>query len=81
MEITDEIWTIYVTIIDFNFFKTSMASSSSRMEQESSPNVVFPKYNNYLQDKRNFDPYTKIMVPLNVLGIKYLRPGNVILSK
>lgn len=37
--------------------------------------VVFPKYNNYLQDSHKFDPYTQIMVPLPLLGIRAVQPG------
>lgn len=53
----------------------SVSSAVRHVENEGSPTVVFPKYNNYLQDKRNFDPHTKVMVPLNVLGIKNLKHG------
>lgn len=34
------------------------------------PLVLFPKYNNYLQDKSKFDKHSKILVPLRLLGIK-----------
>lgn len=34
------------------------------------PVIAFPKYNNYIQDKKKFDHYTKILVPLEILGIK-----------
>lgn len=34
------------------------------------PSVSFPKYNNYMADPSRFDPYSKIQVPLNTLGIK-----------
>lgn len=34
------------------------------------PMIAFPKYNNYIQDKKKFDHHTKILVPLEILGIK-----------
>ncbi|KAK9696737.1 Laminin G domain [Popillia japonica] len=43
--------------------------------QSSGPLVSFPKYNNYLQDKSKFDKYSKILVPLKLLGIKPLEHG------
>ncbi|XP_030388378.1 protocadherin-like wing polarity protein stan [Scaptodrosophila lebanonensis] len=33
------------------------------------PVITFPKYNNYIQDKHKFDKYTKVLVPLEMLGI------------
>lgn len=43
--------------------------------QSIGPLVSFPKYNNYLQDKSKFDKYSKILVPLKLLGIKPLEHG------
>lgn len=43
--------------------------------QSFGPLVSFPKYNNYLQDKSKFDKYSKILVPLRLLGIKPLEHG------
>nr|CAD7455893.1 unnamed protein product [Timema tahoe] len=40
---------------------------------EAVPALVFPKYNNYLLDRDKFDVYSKILVPLNLLGIKPLK--------
>ncbi|XP_024946918.1 protocadherin-like wing polarity protein stan isoform X2 [Cephus cinctus] len=34
------------------------------------PSISFPKYNNYMPDTNRFDKYSKIQVPLNLLGIK-----------
>ncbi|XP_052128982.1 protocadherin-like wing polarity protein stan isoform X1 [Frankliniella occidentalis] len=45
-------------------------SGGSSAAGSGTPVVVFPKYNNYLQDPRKFDPYTQIMVPLSLLGIR-----------
>ncbi|XP_059482643.1 protocadherin-like wing polarity protein stan isoform X3 [Neocloeon triangulifer] len=42
----------------------------------SGPIVVFPKYNNYLQTKEKFDPHSKIMVPLKLLGIEPISEGD-----
>jgi len=36
---------------------------------------MFPKYNNYLQDPNTWDPYTKILVPISILGISNPFPG------
>ncbi|XP_065082456.1 protocadherin-like wing polarity protein stan isoform X2 [Ochlerotatus camptorhynchus] len=33
------------------------------------PLISFPKYNNYIQDKTKFDRHSKILVPLDMLGI------------
>jgi len=33
------------------------------------PVISFPKYNNYILDKHKFDKYTKVLVPLEMLGI------------
>ncbi|CAB3374160.1 Hypothetical predicted protein [Cloeon dipterum] len=44
----------------------------------SGPIVVFPKYNNYLQNKDKFDPHSKIMVPLKLLGIEPLSEGELV---
>ncbi|XP_037956200.1 protocadherin-like wing polarity protein stan isoform X2 [Teleopsis dalmanni] len=33
------------------------------------PVITFPKYNNYIQDNTKFDKYTKVLVPLDMLGI------------
>ncbi|TMW42445.1 hypothetical protein DOY81_012470 [Sarcophaga bullata] len=33
------------------------------------PVITFPKYNNYIQDKSKFDKFTKVLVPLDMLGI------------
>lgn len=33
------------------------------------PTISFPKYNNYMQDRHKFDGYTKVLIPLEMLGI------------
>lgn len=38
------------------------------------PTISFPKYNNYMQDKTKFDRHSKVLVPLDMLGI--LPPEN-----
>lgn len=42
------------------------------------PLVSFPKYNNYLQDKSKFDQFTRVLVPLKLLGIKPVENGELI---
>uniref|UniRef100_A0A182NV34 Protocadherin-like wing polarity protein stan n=1 Tax=Anopheles dirus TaxID=7168 RepID=A0A182NV34_9DIPT len=45
---------------------SSFLQNSPKQKQ---PSIAFPKYNNYIQDKTKFDRHTKILVPLDVLGI------------
>lgn len=33
------------------------------------PTISFPKYNNYMQDKSKFDRHSRVLVPLDMLGI------------
>uniref|UniRef100_A0A336MVD4 CSON001872 protein n=1 Tax=Culicoides sonorensis TaxID=179676 RepID=A0A336MVD4_CULSO len=33
------------------------------------PTIAFPKYNNYILDKKKFDKHTKVQIPLDMLGI------------
>ncbi|XP_001961249.3 protocadherin-like wing polarity protein stan isoform X3 [Drosophila ananassae] len=33
------------------------------------PVISFPKYNNYILDRRKFDQHTKVLIPLEMLGI------------
>ncbi|KAG6465472.1 hypothetical protein O3G_MSEX015170, partial [Manduca sexta] len=35
----------------------------------SSPTVSFPKYNNYVKSKNKFDKFTRVLLPLDLLGI------------
>ncbi|KAJ4450280.1 hypothetical protein ANN_01700 [Periplaneta americana] len=44
---------------------------------QKSPMLVFPKYNNYLLDRDKFDINSRILVPLNLLGIKPLQEGEL----
>lgn len=41
------------------------------------PSISFPKYNNYMPDPNKFDPYSKIQVPLSLLGIKSIMFGDL----
>ncbi|XP_014243159.1 protocadherin-like wing polarity protein stan isoform X2 [Cimex lectularius] len=43
----------------------------------SSPTVMFPKYNNYLKSGVKFDEYSRILIPLELLGIGNVNPGEV----
>ncbi|XP_059052501.1 protocadherin-like wing polarity protein stan [Achroia grisella] len=38
-------------------------------KKPSSPTVSFPKYNNYVKNKNKFDKYSRILLPLDLLGI------------
>jgi hypothetical protein len=42
---------------------------------QNSPMVAFPKYNNYLLDRDKFDVNSRVLVPLQLLGIKSLQQG------
>lgn len=44
-------------------------SSFLQHNPKQKPQISFPKYNNYIQDKHKFDRHTKILVPLDMLGI------------
>lgn len=41
--------------------------------KQKTPLLSFPKYNNYLQDRRKFDKSSRFMIPLDLLGI--MPPG------
>lgn len=43
---------------------SSFLQHSSKQKQ---PILTFPKYSNYIQDKRKFDKHTKILMPLDML--------------
>lgn len=55
------------------FLKPSIDGSKVK----ASPVIMFPKYNNYLQDDSKFDMDSKILVPLSLLGIKPLETGEL----
>lgn len=44
-------------------------SSFLQHNPKQKPMISFPKYNNYMQNKKKFDHHTKFMVPLDMLGI------------
>lgn len=44
-------------------------SAFLQQEPKQKPMISFPKYNNFIQNKNKFDPYTRFMVPLDMLGI------------
>nr|XP_022918571.1 protocadherin-like wing polarity protein stan isoform X2 [Onthophagus taurus] len=46
--------------------------------QSVGPLVSFPKYNNYLKDRTKFDQYSKILVPLKLLGIRPIEHGELL---
>ncbi|XP_049833037.1 protocadherin-like wing polarity protein stan isoform X1 [Schistocerca gregaria] len=43
----------------------------------SSPLLAFPKYNNYLLDRTKFDTFSRVFIPLDLLGIKQLDEGEL----
>lgn len=38
-------------------------------KKPTSPTVSFPKYNNYVKSKNKFDKNTRVLLPLDLLGI------------
>lgn len=42
---------------------------SLKNKKPASPTVSFPKYNNYVRNKNKFDKYTRVLLPLDLLGI------------
>ncbi|XP_073973404.1 protocadherin-like wing polarity protein stan isoform X2 [Rhodnius prolixus] len=46
-----------------------------------SPTVVFPKYNNFMKSGSKFDEFTKILIPLELLGIRNILPGDISTTK
>ncbi|XP_053677097.1 protocadherin-like wing polarity protein stan [Anopheles nili] len=45
---------------------SSFLQNSPKQKQ---PLIAFPKYNNYMQDQSKFDRHTKVLIPLDMLGI------------
>lgn len=41
------------------------------------PSISFPKYNNYMPDPSKFDPYSKVQLPLSLLGIQSVDQGDL----
>ncbi|KAJ2938245.1 hypothetical protein O0L34_g17587 [Tuta absoluta] len=44
-------------------------NAKSKSKKPSSPTVSFPKYNNYVKNKNKFDKFTRVLLPLDLLGI------------
>ncbi|XP_013196318.2 protocadherin-like wing polarity protein stan [Amyelois transitella] len=49
--------------------QTSYYGNGKNKKKVSSPTVSFPKYNNYVKNKNKFDKFTRILLPLDLLGI------------
>ncbi|XP_065199574.1 protocadherin-like wing polarity protein stan [Planococcus citri] len=47
------------------------------LKSATGPTVVFPKYNNYLMDKSKFDTNSQIMIPIDLLGIRTIKEGEI----
>ncbi|CAH2107056.1 unnamed protein product [Euphydryas editha] len=41
----------------------------TKNKKPSSPTVSFPKYNNYVKSKNKFDKFTRVLLPLDLIGI------------
>lgn len=41
----------------------------SKNKKPSSPTVSFPKYNNYVKNKNKFDKFSRVLLPLDLIGI------------
>ncbi|CAH2075509.1 unnamed protein product, partial [Iphiclides podalirius] len=44
-------------------------NGKSKPKKPSSPTVSFPKYNNYVKNKNKFDKHSRVLLPLDLLGI------------
>ncbi|KAI5643827.1 hypothetical protein NE865_04223 [Phthorimaea operculella] len=44
-------------------------NGKSKSKKPSSPTVSFPKYNNYVKNKNKFDKFTRVLLPLDLIGI------------
>ncbi|RZF37236.1 hypothetical protein LSTR_LSTR006562 [Laodelphax striatellus] len=53
----------------------NLVGTSNTPSRSSSPAVIFPKYNNYVQDLNKFDKYSHVMIPVEMLGIKQNKIG------
>ncbi|KAL1116918.1 hypothetical protein AAG570_005387, partial [Ranatra chinensis] len=53
------------------------ASLVSSRNMSGSPTIVFPKYNNYLKQPGKFDDFSRILIPIDLLGIRHIGHGNV----
>ncbi|XP_058065887.1 protocadherin-like wing polarity protein stan [Anopheles bellator] len=49
--------------------------------KQKAPFVGFPKYNNYIQDRTKFDRHTRVLVPLDMLGIVVPDRNEVVVSQ
>ncbi|XP_041976162.1 protocadherin-like wing polarity protein stan isoform X2 [Aricia agestis] len=45
----------------------------SKNKRPSSPTVSFPKYNNYVKNKNKFDKYSRVLLPLDLIGISNMQ--------
>ncbi|CAK1552868.1 unnamed protein product [Leptosia nina] len=43
--------------------------NKSKSKKPSSPTVSFPKYNNYVKNKNKFDQFSRVLLPLDLIGI------------
>ncbi|CAF4901464.1 unnamed protein product [Pieris macdunnoughi] len=43
--------------------------NKSKSKKPSSPTVSFPKYNNYVKSKNKFDKFSRVLLPLDLIGI------------
>lgn len=56
-------------------------NGKSKPKKPSSPTVSFPKYNNYVKNKSKFDKYSRVLLPLDLLGINSNSEGKDIIVK
>lgn len=55
--------------------------NGKKSKKPSGPTVSFPKYNNYVKNKNKFDKFTRILLPLDLLGISNNNNNNNGLGK
>ncbi|XP_063379045.1 protocadherin-like wing polarity protein stan [Cydia fagiglandana] len=51
------------------FVHSPLTGYGKKGKKPSSPTVSFPKYNNYVKTRSKFDKFTRILLPLDLLGI------------
>lgn len=60
-------------IVDGNYFTETNPPNRATITNM----IAFPKYNNYMQDHQKFDPFTKFLIPLDLLGINTPESGEI----
>ncbi|XP_013177867.1 PREDICTED: protocadherin-like wing polarity protein stan isoform X1 [Papilio xuthus] len=54
------------------------SNGKTKTKKPLSPTVSFPKYNNYVKNKNKFDKYSRVLLPLDLLGINSNTEENMV---